>query len=374
MVSILSGPGVGLQLPQNLYPSELYNAPYDFSTNYQSLAGGDALTIPAGGWWVDPGSVGVIQYSDPVTGIWRGLASGRGQPQLVISDGFSWRIANLTGCPVAAIVVVGGSGYPTTAGGVTITPSAGNSTWTAIVGGQCSVVTVGSTGSGYGVAPLVLIPAPPSPGVAATAYASISAGTVSGVTLSNVGAGYTTAPVAAIVPSPFDPNFSSVTAASVTLGLVGAGSISAVLCTNPGAPLTSLTGLTLTAAGATGSGASISAVVMQTVTALVAVGAGGGYSGTAAEIVTIGGVPPGVPQWTNPEIEPTAYRPRPANIGVTVASGTITAGSGVIYDGGLFLGTPSSAIIGLGVLTTASLVTLTMGSAATNVLLQPLKV
>ena len=368
MYGAISGPGVGLQLPQNLYPSELFNAPYDFSTNYQTLAGGDALVIPNGAHWVDPGSVGVIQYNDPVTGIWRGLASARGQPQMIISDGFSWRIANLTGCPVAAIVVVGGSAY--VAGGVSVTPSAGNSTWQALVGGQCSVVTVGAAGSGYGVAPLVLIPAPPSPGVAATAYASISAGTVSGVTLNNVGAGYTTAPVAAIVPSPFDPNFNSATGATVTLGLVSAGSISAVLCTNPGAPLSNLTTLTLTAAGAVGSGASISAVVMQTVTAATT-GPSGGF--TAAEIVTIGGVPAGVPQWTNPEVEPTTYRPRPANIGLTISSGTISATT--IFDGGLFLGTPTAAVIGSGsTLSTSALVTLTMGTAATNVLFQPLKV
>ena len=37
----LSGPGLGLPLPANLYPSELNNAPYDFATNKVCLAPGE---------------------------------------------------------------------------------------------------------------------------------------------------------------------------------------------------------------------------------------------------------------------------------------------------------------------------------------------
>ena len=369
MSSLLSGPGVGLQLPQNLYPSELFNAPYDYSNNYQSLAPGDALTIPAGDSWIDPGSVGVLQYQDPVTGIWRGLESSRAQYQLVKSDGFSWRIANLTGCPVAAIVQNGGSGY--TQATCQVTAATGNSTWQPIVGGQCSVVSVGSAGSGYGVPPLLLIPAPPNPGVQATGYCVInSTGSVTAVSLTNVGAGYPSAPSAAIVPSPFDPNFSTASGAAVVIGSAGSGAITAVLCTNPGASVSAAPSLTPT--GTTGTTATISAVQMLTLTGVSIVTGGTNYS-SVSELRTFGGVPTVTPAYTNPAIEPTTYRPRDAEVGLTAVAGTLTT-VGTIYDGGLFLGTPSAVVLGeTAPSASGATFSLTLGGSATSVLLQPLK-
>ena len=69
MPAPLSGPGVGLQLPQNLYPTELANAPFDFSNPNISLAPGDAIPLPAGTWYLDLGLYSVLQYLDPVTGV-----------------------------------------------------------------------------------------------------------------------------------------------------------------------------------------------------------------------------------------------------------------------------------------------------------------
>ena len=122
MTQIISGPGVGLQLPAYLYPTELYNAPYDFSNNYMTLAPGDAIPVPAGRYWIELGAVAVLQYPDPVTGIWRGFESGRAGGQSVDSNGFNLRVANLTGCPVAAVVQAGGTGYSQAT--ATVTPSA----------------------------------------------------------------------------------------------------------------------------------------------------------------------------------------------------------------------------------------------------------
>src|SRR5271154_2248279 len=103
----MSGPGVGLQLPQNLYPTELYNSPYDFASNYQCLAAGDQLPIPRGDWLISLGSYSVLQFQDSVTasGVWSTIASAAWDSGLlyVQSDGFSYRIANMTGCPVGAI-------------------------------------------------------------------------------------------------------------------------------------------------------------------------------------------------------------------------------------------------------------------------------
>ena len=66
----LSGPGVGLPYPQNLYPSQLQNAPQDASTNRLALAPGDTFVLPAGDWWISLGMYMVLQYLDPVTNTW----------------------------------------------------------------------------------------------------------------------------------------------------------------------------------------------------------------------------------------------------------------------------------------------------------------
>ena len=112
-MQLISGPGVGLPYPQNLYPSELNNSDVDAPTNLVGLAPGDAIPVPSGRFMVDPGPVGVVQWLDPVTGIWRTHSSARGQPWTFYGDGFTRRVANLTGCAVAAVVAGGGTGRAT---------------------------------------------------------------------------------------------------------------------------------------------------------------------------------------------------------------------------------------------------------------------
>lgn len=377
MANVISGPGLGLPYPQNLYPSELTNAPYDSPTNYLTLAPGDTLPIPStgvNGFMVDPGSYGVLQWLDPVTGIWRSYNSALTKPMVVTSDGFTRRVANLTGCPVAAVVAGGGSGFAQST--ATITSNVGGSTWQAVVGGRLSVSTISAVGKNYTVQPIVMIPAPPNPGIQATAYASLTSGTVSSVSLVNFGAGYTTAPTAVIMPSPTDPNFNSITQATVVFVLEAAkaDAITGALCTNSGAPLATISALTLTAAGGAGTGATITPVVMQTVASAAATAGGGGWGNAAAPaaVTTTGGLPASVSAITNPAVELTSYIPRQAQITTTTsAAGAISAP--VVVDGGLFVGTPTAVIIGGGTLpTTLASISLTMGSANTTVLLQPL--
>ena len=136
----------------------------------------------------------------------------------------------------------------------------------------------------------------------------------------------------------------------------------AKLLQNPAAP-------TLTPAGA-GSGATISAVVMSTLASGSVSGGGFGYAANTA-LLTVGGAPSATPAFTNPAIELSAYRPRPAAVGLTVATGSITA-VGTIYDSGLFAGTPVGVIAGQGAPTsTAASVLLTLGTANATVLFQP---
>lgn len=375
----LAGPGLGLPLPQYLYPTELFQAPYDFSSNKLALAPGDAIPLPAGDWYIGGGSYCVEQFLDPVNNTWSftSTAGWHAGPRFVKSDGFTIRFANLTGCPVGAEVTGGGSAYVQSS--TTVSPSAGNSTWAPLVGGALSLTTINNAGSGYGVAPLVLIPAPAGPtsnpngvgGIAASAYATIANGTVSGISFTNQGAGYQSAPTAVVLPNPTDPNINSgITAATVTLGLTGAGTLTGVLCTNSGAPLASVAGLTLTAAGA-GTGATLSAIVMQTVTGASVTAGGGGFGAANAMLTTLGGVPGSGTTLLNPEKLNLAWRPRMAQIGLAQTAGALTSVA-AIYDGGLFLGTPTPIVLsGLGAPTTAATVTLTMGSTPDVITLQP---
>src|SRR5215831_11107889 len=145
----IAGPGMGLPLPQNLYPTELgaLLAPYDYSSNLINLAAGDQIPIPPGPWFIGLGRVSVLQYLDPVTGVWRmhpWTAAARVGLIELNSDGFTYRIANLTGCPVSGVVTAAGSGYPAN---TTVVSSAGGSLWQPIVGGAISISSITAAGS-----------------------------------------------------------------------------------------------------------------------------------------------------------------------------------------------------------------------------------
>src|SRR5215472_16172923 len=337
----LGGPGLGLPLPQNLYPTELgaLIAPYDYGANVIDLAPATQIPIPRGTWMISIGRVSLLQFLDPVTGIWRihpWTYSNRGHVLQVDSDGFNFRIANLTGCPVSGVVNTAGSGYPSS---TTVTASAGGSLWQPIVGGAVSISSITKAGSGYGVPPIVFIPAPPTPGVQATADALIQTGTVASITMRDWGAGYTVAPTITLLPNPTDPNLlagSTIVQATALATLQGSGSITACLCTNPGQSVSAVP--TLTVAGTGGSGASIVPLLMQTIT-----------GGT----VNAGGASVGAASWTsfpsalsaaqtpntlfpNPHIDLTTFIPRQAFGTFGGTSGGSIASIGTVFDGGLW--------------------------------------
>ena len=397
MPTPLSGPGVGLPYPQNLYPSFLQNAPADPSDNRQALAPGDSFVLPAGDWYVTLGMYNILQFLDPVTGVWvigSGAAFNRGQ-LFTKSDGFNCRIANLTGCVISASIINGGTNYVQATTTITAIGTFGNGvapTILPIVGGALGLtgtytIDVPTAGAGYGVAPLVVIPPPPPAqnnangvgGIPATAIAVIgSTGTISSISITNPGAGYPSAPTAVIIPSPFDPNLSvGITQASVAFSLTSAGVIMGALVTNNGAPLNngSLASVTLSVGGA-GASASLTANVLQTVVAATVSGPGVGYGTVQSLITTVGGVPAQGTITNNPESTYLAWEPRPAQIGLTPANTSVSVGSaGAIYDGGLFQGSPG-IIIGLGTgatafPTTVATVALVMGSRADIAVIQP---
>ena len=396
MPNPLSGPGVGLPYPQNLYPSDLYNAPIDASSNRLALSPGESLVLPAGDWYVTLGMYNILQFLDPVTGVWvigSGAAFNRGQ-LFVKSDGFNARVANLTGCVVSASVINGGTGYVQATTTITAIGTFNNAapTFLPIVGGALGLtgtytIDVPTAGAGYGIAPLIMIPPPPPAqsnangvgGIPATAYAILgTSGTIASISITNPGAGYPSAPTVVVVPSPFDPNLATgITQATVAFSLASAGAITGVLVTNNGGPLNSgsLASVTLSIGGAGLSG-SITANVMQTVVAATVSGPGVGYGTAQSLITTVGGVPVTGSITNNPDSTYLAWEPRPAQIGLTPSNTSVSVGSsGAIYDGGLFEGAPS-IIVGLGTgatafPTTVATVALTMGSRADIAVIQP---
>src|SRR5882672_8903533 len=256
MPQFISGPGIGLAYPQNLYPSQLQNAPQDASTNKFDLAPGETFVLPAGDWYLSLGMYNILQFLDPVTNQWQiapGAAFTRGLIH-VSSDGFNARIANLTGCIVSASVINGGTNYVQATTTITaigaFQTGVAVPTFTPIVGGALGMVAtfsvnIPTAGLGYGIAPIVMIPPPPPAaanpngvgGIPAEAVAILGAsGSLTSVSMINQGAGYPSVPTAVIIPSPFDPNLTTgITQASVVFSLTSAGVIMGAFVTNNGA-------------------------------------------------------------------------------------------------------------------------------------------
>lgn len=387
MVARISGPGVGLPLPQNLYPSELQGAALDTGGSRVTIPAGAALPIPAGEWNVGLGMYLLLQYLDPITNTWVTTASGgwQGPYEKIFSDGYNYRVANLLACPVGAVITNAGSGYVQASTTISVT-GGGGSTWAPIIGGQLAVSggTLVSNGAGYGVAPLALLPAPPPPaanangvgGVQASGYFTIANGTVSGFTFTNPGAGYQSGVTITAQPSPYDPNLATgITLATIAFSLGASGSLTGVLCTNSGAPLANPANITLTVSGV-GSQATISAIVLQTITKASVTGAGTGYGTVGVLLTTFGGAPGTAVFANSPETLYLAGKPRPADIGLatTGSGGTLAVNSlGTIYDGGFFYSAPSPAI-GVGAQSgsvSGATIVLTMGSVPDIAVLQP---
>lgn len=395
MTGPLSGPGLGLPLPQNLYPSELQNAPYDWANNKVCLAPGQEIPVPAGTWLIDLGGYLTIDFLDPVSQTWQlGVAGGwSGTVNYVKSDGFNVRVANRLGCPIGGVVIAPGSGYVQASTTIAVT-GGGGSTWAPIVGGQLTMntatIVTANAGAGYGVAPIIGLPSPSPPstnpngigGVQASGYATIASGTVSGFTFTNPGAGYTGSTFNVVaLPNPTDPNLSTgITAATLTFTVGAAGSITGLLCTNPGAPLSNPANITLTVSGA-GTGGSINPIVLQTVLGYSLTGGStiGTATGTLALISTAGGQPP-QGTFTNSENFLYLYgRVRPAQIGLPLTGAgvtTATLSTSNVYDGGLFYQAPLPVIQTAGIVAAtgtvigSSTLALTMGSRAAVAFIQ----
>jgi hypothetical protein len=337
-----------------------------------TLAAGETMLIPPGTFDIQTGGYTFIQVLDPVSGIWRVLSQTPNVMRNIYSDGANMRLANLSGCAAGALITNVGSGYTSAP---TVTPSAGSSTWTAIVGGAInSTVTITTAGAGYTHAPVLLVSAPPVGGVQATAYATVSAGAIATVVVVNQGAGYTAAPTITVLPDPRD-TITTPAVLTVNATLTGSGTITGLLCTDHGTPLTAVP--TLAFAGGGGSSAAATAVMCFAATGLT-VGAGGAAYGNAQPflVITGGGVTAGTPgAVVNPQLDTGLLIPRQANMtGVSTAGGAVTATGLVVNDAGLFQAVPTGFVIagGTALATTVAQVTITVGGKVDTSLIYPI--
>lgn len=317
-------------------------------SNAITLPAGETYLLPAGRYQVTLGPYTLLQFLDPVTGIWRTLL-GPGSVGICEADGSNQRLANLTGCPVAAIVTTTTStgavtGIGTTATTLVVTPSSGSSVWSPIIGGAISTtcltgVTGSTVGAGYLFPPTAIISAPPPGGLQATCHITgiptTGALLAAQVIIDNQGAGYpvkSTGVANATLTLINDPRDTTGSGATVILAATGTGALTGLYPINQGVPLTGV--LTL----AFGTGIAAATVVMNlTVTTFVT-----GYTGVVFStggtlgLVSVGNmVNPitAVPVYTNPIHETQATFPRPARISITAGS-TITTSGAVVEDGG----------------------------------------
>lgn len=368
--------GPGMLLP-SLFP--VYNAAPIAGASYYpnqaagpvSLAAGAAELIPAGQWQIHLGAYSVLQTKDPTTGTWRVLGTATHGARSVLSDGQNFRVANLSGCAVGAFITNVGSGYTSTP---TVSASAGGSTWRAIVGGAINAtVAITTAGTLYTYPPLLLIDPPPAGGVQATAICALTAGAISSVTVINQGAGYTVAPAITVIRDPRDTTGSGAVL-TVNATLAGAATVTAIVCTDQGTPLTAVP--TLTISGGGGASAAATAVMCFTLTGFTVAVNGAGYGNAQPMLILSGGgIVAGTAGATvNPSIGPGIFTPRQANISATSTAGGIIQTTGaVVNDGGLFQSVPTLFVLagGTGLATTTAGATAAVGGVTDTSYIYP---
>ena len=354
-------------------------APLAGNQNRRAIAAGETHNLPGGQFVVTPGPYVFLQELDPISGLYVNLPTWPNTPHFISSDGQNFRLANLTGCCLGALLTNCGSGY-TSAPTVTTT---GTAKFAAQVGGAISgTVTITAAGVGYNYAPQLIFSAPPAGGIQAKGYCTLSAGAINAVTVTDQGAGYTTAPTITVSSDPREAT--AATPGPTTVGVLTAAMlatetlVTAVTCTDPGTGAYTAVP-TLTFAGGGGSSAAATAIMCFAATGFT-VGNGGAVYGNAQPflVITGGGLVPasGAGSVVNPGISTGLLFPRQANISGTSASGgTITATGLVVNDGGLFQAVPAGFVLpsGTGALpTTTAIVTITVGGVLDYYSIQPI--
>jgi hypothetical protein len=338
-------------------------------SNVISLASGQTWIISPAGWYsIKAGKYTAVQQYDPITGIWRSIGGGStSAPQeYFYSDGVNYRLANQMGCTVGAYVTTAGASYTSPP---TVTASGGSPIFKAIIGGAVNTtVTVTNGGSNYTYPPAVFFSAPPPGGVQATGHCTISANAVATVVVDDQGAGYASAPTITFLNDPRE-GLNGVTAgsgAAAITTLTGAGTVTAVLVLDHGAPLTGQTAVpTLTFSGGGGTSAAATAVVNWAIQAYTVTASGSGYSGNI--LISAYGPTFSGASYTNPTIQNALMKGRNATIIAALSGANITATGQTVLDGGSYPGVPSFIVYANGAGATLPSLGFTMGSVTNDV-------
>lgn len=321
-------------------------------TNVQTLNAGSTRTLPAGDLIVNTGPYTFLQWYDQVRQAWTGF-NPQIETNVIHCDGSNYRIANLTGCVLDALLTNAGSGYTSAP---TVAFSAGSATAVAVMGQVVSTtVTIVSGGSNYTIPPRVIIDAPnkgsTTPGVGAQGYATLTNGVVTSITITHQGAGYGSItgvggfqPSITLTTDPSDPNLTSstspITPATATLALTGAGTVNAVIVTFQGTPLTAVP--TISFSGGGGTAAAATASMCFTITGQTVSSGGTGFTTGTAYLTSGGFLTESNSAYTvtnSPELlTRNAF-------GVATVSGATAITAITIEDGGLFQSVPNPVII-----------------------------
>lgn len=325
------------------------------------LVTGEIFTIPSGQYLVIPGLYTFVQWFDPITQTWRNMQTANNNaPVTISSDGFNYRLANLTGTVVGAVVTNGGTGYtngvyfPTgfpisgnpnaalqagTAAAPSCTVAAGGGTVTAlmnvVVGGSINTtIAITAGGKSYTRAPILLISPPPAGGVPATATCTISAGAINAVTVTNAGAGYASAPTVTIVNAQGDTTGTGgILTVNATLAL--SGQVVALTSVNGGAGMTSVPAITFGPASTTAA----TAIMCWTATTVTFAGVTHAANGNMALIGSA--VTAGSSTSTNPAITTGLFVPR---LGYTSLLTSASPTTTTILDGGIHQIVPNAVL------------------------------
>lgn len=282
-----------------------------------------------GQYLVNLGPYCSLQMYDSTQQIWRNVSAANGTPIFFSSDGSNYRLANTTGCPVGAIVTTGLGALTNGFNTVTVTPTAGSSTWNTIVGGSMpsGLVSISTTGSGY-VYPPQLIFTPvnqgSSPYIMPTAVAVLSGGSISSVTVLSVGAGMLSAPSITVINRPGDTIGSG--AVLTPPQSLTTGSLAHMWPVNYGTPVTVAPTFTFTPA----SSIAATAIMNFTVTGLSVTTAGASLGTSTAFVASsMGGYSPQGPETLTAIVSNAYYDklcvfPRPALIAGVVPAGAIS--------------------------------------------------
>lgn len=365
----VGGPGIGLNLLNQV-------------TNVLTLQASEIYLIPSGEYACAPGPYTDLQFLDPLTGRWETInAQPSLAPHFIDSDGTNFRLANLTGTPVGAAITAAGNGTGLTNGigtaatGLTVTVSAGASTWVPVVGGAVNpTVTISAGGSSYQYPPHVLISPPPSGGIQATGFSTITSNTLNSVTIVNQGAGYTVAPTITFVNDQRD-TLGSGASATINATLFGNTQVTALYPSNSGTALTAVPTFTFSPTSAI----TATAIMNFTATGVSTVGAGTTFAnpvatGMPAPITGFGSrVTAGI---AGPIMDVNLTQPRPCWISITASASALTTTATIVDAGYGFQQTFTPWVLaGLGSVPnggTVGAVTLTWGGQTDTCYLQPL--